>query len=167
MGIIAILRHFEPPHTLLGIYRSLIYPYLSYRISAWGQATQIHLSKLLTLQKRVLRLMHFADNREHAIPIFIATNIMAINMLYCEAIANLMHNISNKYAPPNIIDFFTKLNNVHTYNTRSLAAENFYVNHSRLELQKHSFSKIGLKLWNSLPVRLHNLRKPVYKNELH
>ena len=69
--------------------------------------------------------MHFADNREHAIPIFIATNFMAINLLYCEAIANLMNNISKKYAPPNMIDFFTKLKNVHTCKTRSSAAENF------------------------------------------
>ena len=43
VGIITRLRHFVPLHTLLCIYRSLIYPYLSYGISAWGQAAQMHL----------------------------------------------------------------------------------------------------------------------------
>ena len=75
--------------------------------------------------KRALRLMHFADSREHAIPLFVATNIMPINMIYYESIANLMYDVSNKYAPINIIDLFTKSGSVHSYNTRSAAADNF------------------------------------------
>ena len=111
--------------------------------------------------------MHFADSREHAIPFFVATNTMPINMIYCESIAKLMYDVSNKYAPINIINLFTKSGSVHSYNSRSAAADNFYVEHSRLELQKQSFSRAGVRLWNNVPVRLRNLRKTVFKKELH
>ena len=61
IGVIARLRHFVPLCTLLNIYRSLIFPYLSYGLAAWGQAAKTHLQKLLVLQKRVLRLMYFSE----------------------------------------------------------------------------------------------------------
>ena len=38
IGVIARLRHFVPLCTLLNIYRSLIFPYMSYGLAAWGQA---------------------------------------------------------------------------------------------------------------------------------
>ena len=60
LGIISRLRHFVPTDTLLSIYRSLIQPYITYGIAAWGQAAQTNLDKLIILQKRALRLIHFA-----------------------------------------------------------------------------------------------------------
>ena len=52
IGIIARLRHFIPLSTLLTIYRSLVAPYLTYGIIAWGQAAKSNLRKILILQKR-------------------------------------------------------------------------------------------------------------------
>ena len=40
-----------PRHTLLTIYRSLVAPYLTYGLTAWGQAYKSHLEKLLKLLK--------------------------------------------------------------------------------------------------------------------
>ena len=53
IGAIARLGHFVPLCTLLNIYRSLIFPSLSYVLAAWGQAAKSHLQKLHVLQKRV------------------------------------------------------------------------------------------------------------------
>ena len=58
VGIISSLRHFVPTSTLLRIYRSLIEPYISYGLAAWGQAAASHLNKIFLLQKRALRLMN-------------------------------------------------------------------------------------------------------------
>ena len=52
IGILSKLRHFVSPKTLFGIYNSLIFPYLSYGLVAWGQAAKTHLEKLLRLQKK-------------------------------------------------------------------------------------------------------------------
>ena len=40
IGVIARLRHFVPLCTLLNIYSSLIFPYLSNGLAAWGQAAK-------------------------------------------------------------------------------------------------------------------------------
>ena len=70
VGNIARLRHFVPTSTLLKIYRSLIEPYISYGLIAWGQAANSSLNKILILQKRALRLMYFSDRRAHTIPFY-------------------------------------------------------------------------------------------------
>ena len=41
IGIISKLRHFVPLHVLLTLYRSLILPYISYIICAWGHTAEI------------------------------------------------------------------------------------------------------------------------------
>ena len=51
IGIIARLKHCIPFSTLQNLYRSLIFPYLSYGLVVWGQATKTNLEKLLILQK--------------------------------------------------------------------------------------------------------------------
>ena len=61
IGLICKLRHFLPRHILLTIYRSLVTPYLTYGLIAWGQACKSHLEKLLKLQKRALRFIYFSE----------------------------------------------------------------------------------------------------------
>ena len=61
VGLIAKLRHFGPQHTLLNIYRTLISPYLSYGLIVWEQASKTHLTKILLLQKKVIRFIFFCQ----------------------------------------------------------------------------------------------------------
>ena len=67
VGVVARLRHFVPRTTLLNVYQSLILPYLTYGLAAWGQPAKTHLQKTLVLQKRVLHLMYFSEPRVHAV----------------------------------------------------------------------------------------------------
>ena len=71
IGVIARLRHLVPLCTLLNIYSSLICPYLSYGLAAWGQVAKTHLQKRLVLLKRVHRLMYFSEPRAHARRVFV------------------------------------------------------------------------------------------------
>ena len=61
VAFICKLRQFLPRHTLLTIYRSLVTPYLTYGLIAWGQACKSYLEKLLKLQKRALRFSIFLN----------------------------------------------------------------------------------------------------------
>ena len=71
IGIIAKLRHYVPLSIIVKLYQSLIFPFLSYGISSWGQASQSTQDKLLLLQKRAIRFMNFSPKCEHAIPFFV------------------------------------------------------------------------------------------------
>ena len=96
IGLIVRLRHVVPISTLITLYRSLIFPYLSYGISVWGQAAQTYLNQTFVLQKRALRLIYFAPYRSHAIPLFVSSSSIPINTLYFQSISTLMHDVFNK-----------------------------------------------------------------------
>ena len=108
------------------------------------------LRKILILQKRFLRLIFFCNTRSHAIPWFVSSNILLIEMLCFETVSTLMHDISNSSVPKNIQKLFNRSSNMQKYNTRSSAMGNYYVSESLLSLQLKSFVNFGTRLWNSL-----------------
>ena len=83
VGVVARLRHFVLRTTLLNIYQSLILPYLTYGLAAWGQAAKTYLQKILVLQKRVHRLMYFSEPRAHAVPLFISLENSTLTNVIC------------------------------------------------------------------------------------
>ena len=166
VGIIARLRHFVPFNTLLSIYQSLMFPYLTFGLSAWGQAAQLHLNKLLLLQKRAIRFMNFSKPRTHAVPLFISSKILPINMLYFETMSTLMYDISNNSVPQNISRLFSKSNSIHPYKTRSSSSGNFYIQYSRLNQQRNSTTRFGARVWNCLPPQVRQLPKKQFKKKV-
>jgi len=66
-------------------------------------------------------------------------------------------------APSKLFDLFTRADSVHSYNTRSASAGRFYIKHSGLKQQSHSFSHIGCKTWNGLPEHLRTKNKTSFK----
>ena len=80
VGLICKLRHFLPRQTLLTIYRSLVIPYLTYGLTAWGQAYKSYLEKLLKLQQRALRFIYFSELNQHTIPLFIDAGVFTVKI---------------------------------------------------------------------------------------
>ena len=72
-----------------------------------------------------------------------------------------MHNVFNNVMPPIVSNLFTYFSKIHHHNTRFSAAGNFYLKHSRTDHLKNSFSRIGAKIWNSIPDSDRAL--PIYK----
>ena len=163
VGLIAKLRHSVPRPILLNIYKSLVHPYLTYGLAAWGQACKTYLNKILILQKRVLRLLYFTDWHEHAIPLFLDANVLPITFLYYESVSTLMYDINNCKAPRNMLNLFQKTSNIHSYNTRSSTSGKFFVKGSRLQIQNNSFSRLGVKLWNKIPCYVTDRPKKTFK----
>ena len=56
-----------------------------------------------------------------------------------------MYDINNGKAPTNMLNLFQKTSNIHSYNTRSSTSGKFFVKSSRLEIQIHTFSRLGVK----------------------
>ena len=67
--------------TLLTIDQSLISPYVTNRLSVWGQACKSHLNKILS-QKLALCFMCFQKKSDHSTPLFITTKLLPIHSLY-------------------------------------------------------------------------------------
>ena len=54
-----------------------------------------------------------------------------------------MYDVHNNLAPDNIKNMFTKLSSVHSYRTRSVTNEIYYVEPVRTENKKRAFSISG------------------------
>ena len=87
-------------------------------------------------------------------------------MLYCKSVACLLHDVDNHHASPNISECFILSEQIHSHCTRFSAAGNFYVKQSRINHQLFSLARIGVKICNSIPIELCELRKTPFKREL-
>jgi hypothetical protein len=155
--MIARLRHFVPVSTLHNIYCCLILPYITYGLIVWGHASKRYVNKILILQKRALQLIYLKKYKEHAIPLFIESKILPINMLYIKSVCNLMHNVSNESCPSSISDCFIHSRQIHDHNTRHCISKNYYIEYSRLTKTNSSFARVGAKVWNNISTDVHAL----------
>ena len=110
--------------------------------------------------------MFFAEPRTHAVPLFLETKQLPISFLLFEQMSLLMYDVHNNLAPDNIKNMFTKLSSVHSYRTRSVTNENYYVEQVRTENMKRAFSISGALIWNSIPLSIKTLKKNQFKSEL-
>ena len=77
-----------------------------------------------------------------------------------------MHDVKNRAAPVNILNIFQNTSDIHSYNTRSSKSNNFYIKQSKLEIQRKSFSHVGVKWWNEVPSCIRELPKRAFKKRI-
>ena len=82
-----------------------------------------------------------------------------MSFLLFEQMSLLMYDVRNHLAPDNIKNMFTKLSSVHSYRTRSVTNENYYVEQVRTENMKRAFSISGALIWNSISLSIKTLKK--------
>ena len=98
--------------------------------------------------------MFFADPRIRAVPLFLETKQLPISFVPFERINLLKYCVYNDLAPDNNKNMSKKLSSVHSYRTRSVATENYYVEQVRTENMKRAFSISGALIWNSIPLSI-------------
>ena len=147
IGIILKARRVFDKHTLLSVYYSLIYPYLTYCIQVWGSTYQSHLSKLIILQKKIVRIIQGVPPRTHTEPIFSELNILKVSNLYNYSIALFMYKL-NCSKLPDIFPMFVYNHEIHKYETRQ--SDHFHIPTCRTNLSKMSIKYQGPIIWNEL-----------------
>ena len=95
IGVIIKARKVISPATLLSLYNSLIMPHLTYCIHVWGKAYDTHLSHLMSLQNKVVRIIAGVSPRTHAEPLYADLNIMPLKsctstQLACSCVNSVM-----------------------------------------------------------------------------
>ena len=158
VGVISPLRHFVPFCTFRCIYQSLILPYLTYGLTAWGQAAKAHLNKLLLLQKHALRLIYFLNPRTHAIPFLFLLKYYPFTCFTLK--------LSYTLCMMSQITLLQKISLIHSYNMKAASCGKYHIQFSRLNQQRNSFSCFGVKAWNCLPLQVCNLPKLAFKKSI-
>ena len=95
VSVVARLRRFFPHINLLNIYQSLILPYLTYGLAAWGQAAKLPIYKTFSCFKNESFVWGiFLKPRRHALPLFICSKILPLQILYAEKGSSIMFDVS-------------------------------------------------------------------------
>ncbi len=132
IGILSKLRYYVDNRIIINLYYALIYPFLIYRMIAWGSTYHSNVQPLFILQN-----MTFSKFDEHSSP-------------FTFHIAIFMMKIHNNLFPSIFNTLFTPINCVHSYNTRSAAKQSYYIPKIRTNYGLFNIRFQGPKVWNSI-----------------
>ena len=137
------------------LYFSLIYPFLTYGILLWGLTYPTYFKPVVTLQKRILRIMTFSEPASHSEPLLKSLNLLKFSDIIHLEILSFVYQWSHKITPTCFPDYFKPISSVHSYYTRQSLNENLLVNpvHTT-QYGIHSLRYTGTTLWNSLPINV-------------
>ena len=148
IGIMYRLKPFVNKETLLSLYYTLVYPYLTYCCIIWGNTCTTYLQPLRILQKRVIRMLSNVRSKEHTAPLFSQFGILHINKLYSFTVCQFMF----KYHKGDLLDVFNDMFsyncNIHDHNTRM--STGIHIPVIRLNIAKRFIRYSGVILWNRI-----------------
>lgn len=135
-------------------YFSLVESHMRYGLAVWGGSSARNLNRVLTLQKKAIRILAELEPRESCRQAFQTLQIMTVTALYIQEVILHAHQKNLQTGK-----------DMHHYNTRHAA--NYILPLHRTALYEEKPSYIGRKLWNHLPQPLKELQGNAFKKELH
>ena len=146
IGIISRIRYCIDKRTAFLLYNSLILPYLNYCCMIWGSNYNSHLLKLVTLQKRAVRLIEYVYPPHSSEPIFRQFNILKL----ADMVQSQMLLVMHKFITHKLPVAFDKI-----YETHQGFSNRRHVTHLKQPFSNRNYRLFtttyhGPKLWNSI-----------------
>ena len=152
VGILRKLRTLVPTRVLYMIYYSIIFPHLNYCNIVWGNTYKTNIDKLLSIQKKCIRIITKSPRMSHSSPLFKETNILPLYDLIKFNSLNFMYSFYNGTLPPIFDNMFMKNTVLHSYCTRQ--QDHYHQPKVRSTALLQSFKISGIKLWNQLDINI-------------
>ena len=180
VGILYKLRDFVNIKLMTNIYYALFYSHVVYAIEVWGSTSNIYINNIITLQKRVVRLMTYKDQFPvlpgplyPSSPLFMELKILKIKDIFILQISKFIHKCLNLNIIINFENWFKlncETNNHRTRSNFSLSnnssTNNIFIPFARTTYYGLKSIKVnGPKIWNNLPADLRNI-KSLFKFKL-
>ena len=158
IGVLYKIRPFVSQKIIKNLYYAIVYPFLLYGITIWGNSSVAHLSHIHLLQKKFVRMATYSDQYPcvpgrlaQSPPLFHKLDVLTIYDIFKLQIGILVFEQTAGIGP-NIIDL-TWANAYHNHNTR-YSNSNFFVNFSRttryglksLQMKEEGFGLPSLNL---------------------
>lgn len=150
ISVLAKAKHALDHKSLHILYCSLILPYLNYCSEIWGNTYKSTLQPLVILQKRAIRIVHNVKFREHTNILFLKSKMLKLFDLVEFKTAQFMYKARYRLLSGNIQNMFYEREG--GYNLRGEL--NFKYLSVCTTMKKYCISICGVKLWNSLHVKL-------------
>lgn len=150
------IKYFIPKQYMRTLYFTIIYPFLSYGIPLWGSTYNVHIKKLITMQKRTVRILSGAKYNEHTSPLFNELRILKLDDIYRVETLKIVFKYLQHDLPTPLIRLFTLNCDIYERQTRQRA--DLHVKKCRTTLASQHIACKGPLLWNVLPFEIKNLR---------
>ena len=159
-GMLAKIRHYVNKETLLSIYHAIFSSHLMYGCQIWGNSSNLCTNKIISLQNKAMRIIHFQNSRTNADLLYYISNILKIQdqikFLNCQFVWDQLHD----NLPPTFESIFKLRSSVHNRTLRSTTANNLSIPKIRTQLYGYkSLTVQSILSWNALPTDLKLLNK--------
>ena len=125
-AILSKLRYYVNKAALRTVYFAIFHSYINYAPIAW-ENTNYPQQRISLLQKKALRIMHFAQFNSHTSPLFYNNDILKfIDIIYTESFVYI-NNCFNEDPFAIFSQNYNLCSNTHTYNARSSSRGLFFV----------------------------------------
>ena len=148
IGIILKSRKVFSNETLLSLYHTFVYPYLSYCIHVWGKAYKTHLNDLVVLQNKAMRIINGVPPRTNMDNFYIENNILTAKHIYNYNIGLFMYKYVNKMTPDVFDNFFSSISDIHQYETRNATMKLLYITFRGTTRGQKDFKYLSPRIWN-------------------
>ena len=126
LGMLYKTRKFCNENILRSLYFSLFNSHASYGLAVWGQCSSDLYVKIERLQKRIIRVIKFADFNAPSKPLMKELQILSIKDLYLTKIASLMWDYDHGLLPHTLCSLFSRRSSVHNVNLRNVSQGRLY-----------------------------------------
>ena len=165
IGILSRARKFLNKTTLMQLYFSFLYPYLTYCIIIWGRATENALLPIFKTQKRAIRIIDNIRYRDSTKESFHKLKILRLPELYKFTVLLFVYKYKNNLLPGIFDSFYVMNNQMHQYPTRN--AGNFRVPITKLRVASTFVKKVGVSLWNEYADQInHDMKIGLFKKAI-
>ena len=165
IGIIYKSSFFLSKTCLRTLYYSMIYPYLHYCNIVWASTYKTNLRRLVTLQKRAVRMINKSNFDAPSDPIFKDFRMLKVLNIRFVELGKFMYSHKHSLIPKKFNELFSLNSSVHSYNTRNAHAYNLPF--SRTNAKLFSVTYQGPKYFNSLDDDIINsISLPSFKSKL-
>ena len=147
IGIICRARKYLNNTAMKGLYNAFVHPYLSYCNIIWASTNKTKLLYIHRLQKRAVRIISYADRKQHSRPLMLNLGILNVYEINIHQTASFMYKVYKKIVPECLQEHFMLIN--HAYSTRYSVAS-FYENKNYTFLSKFGIIYRGPLIWNTL-----------------
>ena len=129
-----------PPHRLFQI--------LATRLKEHVKVTY---RNYLFYRKKIIRACLFCSRRDSTALLYSKFGVLKLEDMINMEIAKFMFKFYNKMLPKSFDSYFTKLDSIHSYNTRQKSTNEFCHYRAKTEMGKKKLHHICLKVWKNIP----------------
>jgi len=157
IGTLSRLKNILPRPIMLTLYSSLIVPYITYGVVAWGNTDNSQIKRMSILQKRSVRLINGSKYNSHTGPIFRSLRLLTLQDIFHLECCKVFAKFCQGQLPQYLNNIFVNSSSTPLYSFRNTTNITTPLVKTKFEEQLILFKVASA--WNSLPINIKSYKE--------